>query len=186
MKLVLIIGPPAVGKMTVGQALEQMTDLRLFYNHMSLELVNKFFDFGTPPFERLDKLIRFAIFEEVANSDLKGLIFTMMWDYDFKEDEEYVDEIIAIFRRKEAQICLVELQADLEIRLTRNKHDHRLKHKPSKRDLEWSEKSLLYFESELRMVSKENEFEDKPIFKINNTNLEPEQVARMIKEKFDL
>ena len=39
MKLVIIIGPPAVGKMTIGQALEKITDLKLFHNHMSIELV---------------------------------------------------------------------------------------------------------------------------------------------------
>ena len=34
MKLVLIIGSGAVGKMTVGQELMKITDLRLFHNHM--------------------------------------------------------------------------------------------------------------------------------------------------------
>ena len=36
MKLVLIIGSNAVGKMTVGQELTKITDLRLFHNHMTL------------------------------------------------------------------------------------------------------------------------------------------------------
>lgn len=186
MKLVIIIGPPAVGKMTVGQELEKLTGLKLFHNHMSIELVNNFFDFGTKSFERLDKAIRFEIFKEIATSDLEGLIFTMMWDYNFQEDEVYIDEIIEIFRKENAQICLVELQADLEERLQRNKHAHRLKNKPSKRNLEMSEKFLLYAESEYRMNSYENEFVDKPLYKINNTHLQSEEVARMIKEKFEL
>ena len=37
MKLVLIIGSGAVGKMTVGQELMKITDLRLFHNHMMIE-----------------------------------------------------------------------------------------------------------------------------------------------------
>ena len=49
MKLIILFGPPAVGKMTVGQELEKITRLKLFHNHMSLELVNQFFDFGTLP-----------------------------------------------------------------------------------------------------------------------------------------
>ena len=117
MKLIIIIGPPAVGKMTVGKELEKITELKLFHNHMSIELVNKFFDFGTKAFERLDKVIRFAIFKEVSKSELDGIIFTIVWDYDFKEDEAYIDEIIEIFKEEKAQICLVELQADLEERL---------------------------------------------------------------------
>ena len=34
--LVIILGPHAVGKMTVGQKLAEITDLRLFHNHMSI------------------------------------------------------------------------------------------------------------------------------------------------------
>ena len=39
MKLVLIVGSGAVGKMTVGQELMKITDLRLFHNHMMIEPV---------------------------------------------------------------------------------------------------------------------------------------------------
>ena len=34
MKLVLIVSDGAVGKMTVGQELMKITDLRLFHNHI--------------------------------------------------------------------------------------------------------------------------------------------------------
>lgn len=40
MKLVIITGPQAVGKMTVGQELEKLTDLKLFHNHMTIDLAN--------------------------------------------------------------------------------------------------------------------------------------------------
>jgi stage III sporulation protein SpoIIIAA len=88
MKLVILFGPPAVGKMTAARELAKITGLKLFHNHMSLELVNQFFDFGTPAFERLDRAIRFAIFEEVAKSELPGLIFTMVWALNHPEDEQ--------------------------------------------------------------------------------------------------
>lgn len=45
MKLVLIIGDTAVGKMTVGQELAKITDLRLFHNHMMIELVLEVFGY---------------------------------------------------------------------------------------------------------------------------------------------
>ena len=43
MKLVIIFGDGAVGKMTVGQELMKITDLRLFHNHMSIEPVLEIF-----------------------------------------------------------------------------------------------------------------------------------------------
>ena len=186
MKLIIITGPPAAGKMTVGQALEKITDLKLFHNHMSLELVNAFFDFGTPNFSRLDKQIRFAIFKEIANSDLEGLIFTIVWAFDYPEDEAYIDEIIQIFQPRNPIVHIVELTANLDERLKRNRHEHRLKHKASKRDIEFSEKNLLSFESEYRMNSKEGELPEKAIFKIDNTHLSPDEVALLIKKQFDL
>ena len=50
MKLVVIFGPPAVGKMTVGFELAKLTGLKLFHNHLTIELVLNFFDFSTPQF----------------------------------------------------------------------------------------------------------------------------------------
>ena len=38
-----IIGPPAVGKMTVGTVIAQRTGLRLFHNHQTIDLVLPFF-----------------------------------------------------------------------------------------------------------------------------------------------
>ena len=54
--LVLIIGPQAVGKMTVGQELEKITGYKLFYNHMTIELLTKIFDYDQKIFRnRTDK-----------------------------------------------------------------------------------------------------------------------------------
>ncbi|MEL6142999.1 MAG: hypothetical protein AAFU67_15430, partial [Bacteroidota bacterium] len=65
--------------MTVGQELAKITGLKLLHNHISLELANRFFPWSTPEFNRIDRLIRFGIFREVAASDLPGLIFTFVY-----------------------------------------------------------------------------------------------------------
>jgi len=184
--LVIICGPPASGKMTVGQELAKLTDYKLFHNHMSLELVNQFFEFGTPNFRSLDKKIRFDTFEEVANSELNGLIFTIVMAFNEKEDEEYLDQIIEVFQRRKLKFCLVELVCDLKERLKRNRHENRLKHKPSKRDVEASEKRLLLHDKKYRMNSAKGDFMTKPIFKIENTNMTAKQTASLIVEHFQL
>lgn len=180
MKLIIISGPPAVGKMTVGRALAQLTNWKLFHNHMSLELVNQFFDFGTPSFSRLDKLIRFGIFEEVAKSDLEGLIFTIVTAYSEQSDLDYLDQIIKVFENRNPEVLIVDLSADLEERLKRNKNPERIKHKPSKRDVDFSEKALLSYEKDYRMNSTETDLLGKTVLRINNTHLSPERVAQRI------
>lgn len=43
MKLLLLFGNSAVGKMTVGQELAKITPLKLFHNHMMIEPVLEIF-----------------------------------------------------------------------------------------------------------------------------------------------
>ena len=52
--LLVLFGPPSVGKMTVGRALAAASDFRLFHNHMTIEPMLETFDFGTPGFNVLN------------------------------------------------------------------------------------------------------------------------------------
>jgi len=186
MKLVIIFGPQAVGKMTVGHELEKTTDLKLFHNHMTIELVSPFFSYGSETGKRLVNLFRKEIFEEVAKSDLEGLIFTYVWAFDQKSDWDYIDNLCGIFESKGGTVYFVELEADVDERIERNKHPHRLSHKPTKRNLERSEKDLKDSMDKYRLNSKNGEIKKENYIRINNTNLSPEETAKKIKERFQL
>ncbi|MEH7400995.1 AAA family ATPase [Gottfriedia acidiceleris] len=186
MKFVLVFGPQAVGKMNVGQELEKITDLKLFHNHMTIDLVSKFFDYGTKEGSRLVNLFRNEIFEEVSKSNLYGIIFTYVWALDHKSDWDYVEKVCTIFESKGATTYFVELEAELDVRLARNKTPHRLEHKPTKRDIEWSENNLIKTMEKFRLNSIEGEIQKENYLKINNTNMSAEEVAKLIKERFAL
>ncbi|OIK11291.1 AAA family ATPase [Bacillus sp. MUM 13] len=186
MKFILIFGPQAVGKMTVGQELADITDLKLFHNHMTIDLVNPFFDYGTKEGNRLVSLFRKEIFEEVSKSDLYGLIFTYVWAFDLQADWDYVNKISAIFESRGGSVYYVELEADLEERLKRNKSPNRLEHKPTKRNIENSEADLKSTMQKYRLNSLEGEIKKRNYLKINNTNLSPKETAKIIKEEFGL
>lgn len=132
MKFILIFGPQAVGKMTVGQELAKITDLKLFHNHMTIDLVSTFFDYSTKEAKRLVSLFRNEIFEEVSQSDLYGMIFTYVWAFDLQSDWDYIHHVVSIFESKGAAVYFVELEAEIGERLERNKSPHRLEHKPKK------------------------------------------------------
>ena len=78
------------------------------------------------------------------------------------------------------------MEADLEERLKRNKTENRLKNKPTKRDLEKSEKDLIKYMEKFRINSYPGEIKEKNYLRINNTNISAEEAAKMIKEKFNL
>ena len=58
MKLVILFGPHAAGKMTVGQHLADITDLKLFHNHMTIEPITELFKGYPEHFSRLRDLFR--------------------------------------------------------------------------------------------------------------------------------
>lgn len=180
MNFVLIFGPSAVGKMTVGKALAEKTGYKLFHNHVSLELANRFFDFGTDSFRKIDRLVRFGVFEIVAESDLEGFIFTFCWALDMPREAEYVDRIVNIFKAGGAQIQYVELEAEQDVRLQRNRHPARLAEKASKRDVAHSEGLLLRDDEKYRQNTRPGEMPERKILKINNANLTPDEVADRI------
>lgn len=183
MKLVLLFGNAAVGKMTVGQELMKITDLRLFHNHMTIEPVLEIFgEFNSAAIARM----RDVVFEEFAKSDKYGLIFTFMWAFDQPSDWEYVKRIVGKFEAQGAEIYYVELIADREVRLQRNITENRLKHKASKRDVESSNRRLLDDDQKYRCESFEGEIPFENYLRIDNTNISPEETARMIKRRFEL
>jgi AAA domain len=187
-KLVILFGPAAVGKMTVGQELAKVTGLKLFHNHMTIDLLLNLFEYGTKEFLRLDWLFRNEIFDAVASSELPGLIFTYMWALNDPGDKSYIDDLARRFSDRGAMVHYVELQADLEVRLKRNRGATRLEQKPSKRDLAASEAMLLRHDKEFQL----NTSEQRPFFyqsnylKIDNTTLAASDVAAIIKEKLGL
>ena len=183
MKLLILIGNSAVGKMTVGQELMKITDLRLFHNHMSIELVIEIFGkFYAPPIGK----IREVIFEEFAKSDCYGLIFTYMMGFDYQSEWDYINHVSDIFKRQDAEIYYVELVAPQKIRLQRNATENRLRHKASKRDIEASNQRLINDDNKYRCESYDGEVTFENYIKIDNSNLEADVVAKMIKDRFML
>jgi len=186
MTLVVIFGPPAVGKMTVGMELERLTGLRLFHNHMTVDAVLPFFPFGSPAFRRLVEEFRRRIFEEVAASDLPGLIFTYVWALNDPTDKDHLDRLVKVFADRGARVCYVELEATQAERLRRNETPLRLAEKKPMRDLAKSRANLLAADEQYQLNTRDDFFYPGEHLKIENTHLKPEDVARRIAGHFQL
>ncbi len=149
-------------------------------------MVGHFFDYSTKEGKRLVNLFRQEIFEEVSKSNLYGMIFTYVWMFDKESDWDYVKRLSELFESRGGTVYYVELEADLEERLERNKSSNRLEHKPKKRDIEWSENDLKSTLEKHRLNSLEGEINFQNYIKINNTDLSAQEVAKIIKEEFHL
>ena len=183
--LVFLVGPPAVGKMTVGHEISRLTGMPLFHNHLSIEAVLPVFPFGSPPFSRLVSLIRHETIREVAKSDLPGVIFTFVWAFDAVEEQGYVQGLVDLFEAEGGRVVYAELWADLETRLERNASPDRLEAKPSKRDLAASRARIIAADQRWRLSS-DGDFPFGPHLRIDNSALSPSEAADRIVEYFGL
>lgn len=184
--LLFVVGPPAVGKMSVGQAISERTGLRMFHNHISVEVALRYFEFGTPAFNRISGEIRHRIVEEVAASSLPGLVFTFVWAFDEPEDQATVEAYAAPFRERGARVLFLELESTQTERLRRNEGASRLAEKPSMRDLEASRRRLLELDERYQLNSGGQFDERGDYLRIDNTLLMPDEVAERVVGHFGL
>jgi len=183
--LIIIFGPPAVGKMTIGQEIVKRFGFKLLMNHHTIDLLLEFFEWGSDEFVALNALFRNEIITKFSSSSSPGLIFTYLWDLKGRGDKREIDRYIQFFEEKGGDVYFVELESTLEERLKRNRTENRISKKPSKRNLELSEKRLL--EAEKYKANSEDDFfyRHRNYVKINNTKLQPGEVVDRIIEKFN-
>ena len=184
--ILFVVGPPAVGKMTVAQAVAERTGLRVFHNHISIELALRFFDYGTPAFARISESIRRQIIEEVAASELPGLAFTYVWAFDEEGDHTAIEGYAKPFRDRGGRVLFLELEADQSERLRRNEGAERLAEKASKRDLEFSRRNLLELDERYQLGSGGVYDGREDWLRIDNSELSPADVAELVVARFGL
>jgi hypothetical protein len=178
--LLLVFGPPAVGKMTVGRAIADASRFRLFHNHHLIEPLLDVFEFETPQFQTLLAEFRQRVLEEAAAADT-DLVFTLMWPLDLAEDAAVVRRHLEPFVMAGRRVALVELYAGLETRLARNRTELRLAEKKSKRNLVWSDDNVRGLERHQMNTGSASPADEViggfPHLRIDNTDRSPEDVA---------
>jgi shikimate kinase len=180
--LVVLIGPAAVGKMTVGQELSRLTGFPLYHNHLVIDLVTPFFAFGSESFERLMSAYRQQFFDE-AGAQRMSVIATWGWKFDMPEDRVTMDGYTAPFRAVGGEVCFVELEAPLAVRLERNRTENRRAHKRT----DWATDEALVALMTAHRFNSDGDFPypDRHL-KLDTTNLEPGATARAIVERFGI
>lgn len=180
MKMILIFGPQAVGKMTIGERISEKMSLPLMHNHVTLDAIWPYIGWNKKTFELSDQL-RLDMFNYISK-DLNhpGLIFTFVWAFDREEDWAFVDKIKRIFNATHHELYFIELTADLDERLRRNQTENRLLKKPSKRDIAYSNHELLTSAEENRLNSHPGEMKEKNYLKLDITTLSVDESSTEI------
>ena len=182
---VFIIGAPASGKMTIGQELSKFTGATLFFNHQPIDFALEIYQDFT---EEMWEFVRGIYFSFLGTSarNHRSVILTGVIDFSNQYNLMYLKEIQNLLDDYHQEILFVELETSLEECLRRNRTENRLKHKPLKRHIGVSEREILETAETLQLNSQFQPNELHHYFKINNTNLSAEEVAKQIQNKIKI
>ena len=176
MNLLVLYGPPGVGKLTVARELVTLTGYKLFHNHLTLDLVTSVFDFGSAAAGRLSTRFRLEMFREAAQADLPGLIFTFV--YAKGADDDFIQQVLDAVEPHGGNVLFVLLKCAEEELLRRVGQESREAF-GKLRDAE-----------EVRELCRQYELmfpvPHRASLVIDNTHLESREAARRIVDHFQL
>ncbi|MDR2337490.1 MAG: hypothetical protein LBE20_02430 [Deltaproteobacteria bacterium] len=111
MKMIIIYGPPGVGKLTVAKKLALKTKFKLFHHHLTVDLLASFFEVWSKPFWAALDTVRVLLFTIAADSNL-DIIFTFVYESGDKDCllRKYID----IYEKRGGTVYLVQLKASLD------------------------------------------------------------------------
>lgn len=175
MKLLLIYGSAAVGKLTVANEIEKRTDFKVFHNHLTIEAIKPIFEFGSKLFWKLVHLIRIEALKEAAKEDV-NLIFTFCYAKD--EDDEIVSKFVNAIENNGGEICFVQLTADKKEIEKRVLEKSRLKYNKVN-----NVETLNIFWERCELFSPINNYES---FAIDNTSVSAIETAKRIIQHFQI
>ena len=174
MNLIFIYGPPASGKLTIAEKLSEHTNIPVFHNHLSRDLVKDIYQDDLKDNYELVDTIREDVLEYCAKKGT-DLIFTFV--YDGPEGDDNVKNLINAVERNGGKVKFVELMADKQSLLERVGNESRKKYqKLTDADImdsltqDMSIYSIPFVEP----------------LKVNTSELSPEEAARFIIHELQL
>jgi predicted kinase len=176
MNLVVLYGPPAVGKLTIARELSRLTGLKVLHNHLTIDVAKPFFEFGSPPFIRLLDKLRLAVIEEAVAQGL-DLVFTVAYHHS-AETEAGARAFLETAQGYGARVCLVHLTCSARALEARVASEERL------------QMGKLATVDVLRKFTADKDYEsgypDPDTLRIDNTDLPAEATARRIAKHYGL
>ncbi|WP_157641429.1 AAA family ATPase [Longispora albida] len=109
MKLVLLYGPPAAGKLTIATELAAMTGYRLVHNHLTLDLATAVFERGSDAAVEFVDETRQRLIGAAAAHGVPGMVWTMVYD---TARVKHIDGYRRRLTEAGGELCLVRLTCD--------------------------------------------------------------------------
>jgi RNase adaptor protein for sRNA GlmZ degradation len=176
MKLVIIYGPPASGKLTVARELEKLIGFKVFHNHVTNDIIARFVEFKleNEVFWKYVRKLRKLIYNMAISEDI-DLITTYCY---VPEDDKHLKPFIKRMKKRGVKMYFVNLDCGERELHKRLKNPSRKKYKKLKN------------RNVLRKIMEKHDFYTSipyvNSYKINNDKLSAKKVAEMIVRHYKL
>ncbi len=176
-QLIVLYGPPGVGKLTVSKELSKITGLETFHVHQVADLISSLFDTGTKEFAESFESVWFSLLEKLLDVNKEGVITTLIYGVqtlEGKKDDVFFSKVIATAENKNAEVFFVKLECS----------DEKLKERVASKGRESYKKLTDY--KKVEEIRKKYKVDRKIPFTesivIDTTNLTPSEAALEIKK----
>jgi broad-specificity NMP kinase len=175
MELVIIYGPPAVGKLTVAKELSKRTGYKLFHNHLTVDLVLSLIPMEDKRFWHMVDEHRVLAMEKAVQANIDGVIFTNCY---VKGGTGTIGLIAKTLKKYKVRIHLVKLSCSTQT----------LKQRVSNRSRRAYKKinNVKALEQVLKKKDYFSQFPHPNTLAIDNTNISAKKVAAQIIRHFKL
>ena len=173
MNIVIISGPPAVGKATVAIEFARMTGYTFLINHEISDQVS--FDFGTPEFFNEITRLRMKKIKELVKKN-SNLVLSFL--YFPNENDSFVKEITKYVKKNKGKIMFVQLHSEKSELMKRVKGESRKKFGKLK--------TVKHLNEALKSRDLYALIPNVESLVIDNTKLSPKRVAQIIISHYKL
>ncbi len=115
MRLIILYGPPASGKLTVAKSVAKVSGFPLFHNHMVADFANTFFAYGTDAYVKFSERLRSSTIDAAVKANLPGLIMTFAYGVETaggKRDDAVLRHIASRVTSAGGSVLFVRLTCD--------------------------------------------------------------------------
>ena len=185
--LIVLFGPPAVGKAAVGHELSRLLGYRFFHNHLTADPAAALFGWGGAQFGRMVRATREILLKEAsADKSIPGVIFTYVWDLEDPDKTATMSAYASLFEMAGGKAFFVELIAPLETRLEREGTPFRLNLKPAQRDVGAARARQKEMAARYKMNTEGAPPIEYPFIAVDTLDHQPKAAAELVIRKFSL
>ncbi|MGB4759592.1 MAG: hypothetical protein WBP26_06070 [Candidatus Saccharimonadales bacterium] len=119
MKLIILYGAPAAGKLTIAQKLAAITDVKVFDNHQVIDIIEPIVTRKYTDFAELIYQTQRTILGAAVKADQADVVVTFPYASNLERDVEFIHELATTSRAQGAEVYPIFLKCTNDTLLIR-------------------------------------------------------------------